>query len=344
MALVFVLTGDNFSQKAQAFLLEDVFSNQIIPNHSSLEKVSENEIVVNSLRTRTIIYKANNEAGDFANIILNYYKNTFAKRGYQIVKEYSDRNSSKVSFINQEPYRSVKMTINTNKFLPGQIYVSFEITLDDAEKIGQAIQKAIFDPRVDMPGGDISWLKRYPNAVRNVSIFSEGSYEIVNYLVPHESCVQCVVEFYKEEMARNNWNLKDVHYATPEEISSIINNEAVQNDLRGLSRDEELSQNKDAKVAERKKAAQDKIKELTDNIKDVTSLMFTNGLSETCIMSIYLMSRSNLTNEQEAVANQQDVGMVSGNSFMGLRGDVKQTVAISISYMAAPKKIPRGQK
>ncbi|MFC1646585.1 hypothetical protein ACFL2Y_05365 [Candidatus Omnitrophota bacterium] len=197
-------------QNTEAGLLDFLnFSN--IPKHPLLEKVEERQSIINGEKTKTIIYRAGNNA-DVYNII-GFYKDMLMQRGWTKSQEYLSPDYGIVGFTDDE-MRVFTLTITRSPLREGVIAKVFYMPG------GQ--KKWIFKDNPqdsnDMPGKDLDWLPRYPGANRVNSVEDYTGVTTIQYLIPGYSCSNCAVQFYREHMINNGWQFIGTSYQDKDQI------------------------------------------------------------------------------------------------------------------------------
>lgn len=195
----------------EAFNLKGImFSN--IPIHPSLKKDGEQSLVVNGVKFKTVNYQAENT--DIPKI-MEYYKKVLLQRGYAIEQEIPGTGYYGINFANKDK-DIIRIMAYEGKVVnkPEYIFVTVTSNEDKLTKIADYFT----NPDIDMPGEDIPWLERYPDSRRVSSIVVDNGMTTVNYLLDNESCVQCVVSFYKEQMLAGGWLFEGESYVTRDEM------------------------------------------------------------------------------------------------------------------------------
>ena len=191
------------------------FSN--IPKHPLLEKVEERQSIINGEKAITIIYEADN-----INIskVIDFYKDVLMQRGWKKSQEYLSPDYSVVDFTDEE-MRVFNLVIARSPLMDGMIARVFYIP--------GGTKKWFFKESPednDMPGKDLDWFPRYPGTTRISSVEDYTGVTKIDYLVPGCNCVNCVVEFHKQNMLNNGWQLIGSDYQNKEEIQKTQANNA----------------------------------------------------------------------------------------------------------------------
>lgn len=221
LTLAFGLLG---ARSTEAALLDFLnFSN--IPKHPLLEKVEERQSIINGAKAITIIYKADNNI-DISKVI-NFYKDVLMQRGWIKSQESLSPDYSVVGFQDSDEMTDGKMrtfmlTIVRSPLIEGVMATVFYIPggmrswfwREDSEDN-------------DMPGMDLDWFPRYPGAIRLQSIEEQTGVTTIQYLIAGYSCINCTVQFYKEHMLNNGWQLQGSSYQDKDQIQKAQANSAL---------------------------------------------------------------------------------------------------------------------
>jgi len=137
------------------------------------------------------------------------------QRGWKKSQEYLSGDYCVVNFTDDE-WRVFTVMVRRVPFIEGMIItVSY---------VPGGMKSWIFkeDPEDnDMPGRDFNWLPRYPGANRTQSVEDYTGITHINYQIIDYNCIDCVKEFYKEHMLKDNWQLIGSNHKNKEEIEDI---------------------------------------------------------------------------------------------------------------------------
>ena len=216
IAILTVAFGFAELRGVEAGLMDLFFSN--IPSYPLLEKVQEEQRIINGQKAITIMYKADRDI-DISKVI-SYYKKVLLEREWKINQELVRSNFGMASFSDAE-MRVFVVNIAESPLAEG-IYVKVFYLPD-------GMQKWIFKDSPednDMPGHDLNWLPRYPEAVRMQSMLDPSGYTTIEYLIPDYSCINCVVQFYKDHMLNSGWQLQGSSYQDQDQIKQAQEKQA----------------------------------------------------------------------------------------------------------------------
>lgn len=211
--VVFVGFEGIFSKALQAALW-DVLAVDEPPVYPALVKASDESFVVNGIRMKTLYLKGENIV---IPEVVDYYKKVMAQRGWvtkgeQILPD----NSVELNFNSQD------MRMFSLSFIPGEnvgrpnyVLVRMSYSLEGTDKWSR------LEPGVsnaDMPGEDIPWLKRYPESIRMNSLNDENGLIQISYMITDYTCLECVLDFYRQQLGSKGWELITTYQATKEEL------------------------------------------------------------------------------------------------------------------------------
>jgi len=190
----------------------DMFKRDTIPTHPLLKKVNARVIVFNGTSMNVTLYTIPAHA---THTIANYYTKVLLERNWKKGNELYEGEFIALSF-GASDGGQFNITMRT---LSGTGKAQVQI-LDTKESIMHWYRMAQ-ENDLDMPGKDIVWLDRYPNAVRTQSVFDDAGYSIVTYDIFGESCINCVKDFYQKHMANAGWFFINDTYRTQEELDAM---------------------------------------------------------------------------------------------------------------------------
>mgnify|MGYP001568323869 CR=1 FL=1 len=197
--------------------LWDMFGSQEIPVYPALQKIIEREMAVNGVTTKMVLLR-----GEEINIsqVVNYYKTALPQRGWQLQDEQArGGNIVALQFVNKDMLMLSIDFIRGVNFGKSDNHLVVRI-LQTLDKLDLSKSNVVDDR--DMPGFDIQWLKRYPNSIRVNSVKAEEKFMSVHYNIVNYSCIQCVEEFYKQQMIEQGWKLVTVRHQTKEDLQTMI--------------------------------------------------------------------------------------------------------------------------
>lgn len=217
IAILTVAFGFAESRDAEAGLMDLLnFSN--IPSYPLLEKVKEEQMIINGQKAITIMYKADRDIDIYK--VIDFYKRVLLEREWKIGMEFVRSNYGAASFTDDE-MRVFVVNIATSPLIEGAYAKVFYIP--------GGTKSWLFKDNPednDMPGSDLNWLPRYPGAVRMQSMYDPKGYTTVEYLIPSYSCINCVEQFYKEHMLNHDWRLVGSNYQDHDQIQQAQANQA----------------------------------------------------------------------------------------------------------------------
>ncbi|MFH1622312.1 MAG: hypothetical protein ABIA97_04235 [Candidatus Omnitrophota bacterium] len=194
--------------------LSDFLNFSNIPKHPLLEKVQENTSTINGSEAKTIIYKAPDNI-DITNVI-DFYTNVFLQRGWKKNGEYMSGNYSVVGF-SDDDMRVFSIKIGRSPLINGVFVTVYYLP--------EGMKKWIFKDNPednDMPGKDFSWLPRYPGSIRIQSVEDYTGIIKIDYMIPGYSCINCVSEFYRDNMIKSDWQLINSNRQDKEDIQENL--------------------------------------------------------------------------------------------------------------------------
>jgi len=185
-----------------------------IPHYPGLKKLTEREMNQNNTSFKIITYSADISRSIFS--IADYYKNVLSSRGWKINLEHIDSEFSILQFVDDEL-----------RIIAIQIFKKSTIFPDIGSKSGRfanvedgvMVTMAIYDSvkgwfirelteTHDMPGKDMEGLKRYPGSYRRQYVNDKSiGFETVEYVLYDQSCLECVDNFFKEQLDDPKWDL-----------------------------------------------------------------------------------------------------------------------------------------
>ncbi|MFC1754709.1 GSKIP domain-containing protein [Thermoproteota archaeon] len=199
----------------------NIFDSSEIPLYPSFEKTGEESFVINGIGIRTIRAK-----GPSVNVsqVADYYKGILAQRSWDVVSDDpSGDGSVSLSFKNGDGrIASVNIFPGFAFGKPGTVFLLMRYSLDSIDRWFTRAS----DTDNEMPGLDIPWLRRYPQSIRINSVGQAGTMS-VTYTVPDYGCLECVVDFYKEQMMQKGWRLISTNYNTKEEMEKYWSFETI---------------------------------------------------------------------------------------------------------------------
>lgn len=207
---LFLLVGTERDFRIEAFNLKEfLFSS--IPSHPYLNKIGESSFISNGMKIILENYRGQNIS---LPQVMEYYKKILLERGYEIDNESSDSGYAGVNFISKDK-GFINIAAYEGRLFQKPEYIFVKLTRNEG---GLAKITDYYSSKdEDMPGEDIPWLKRYPKARRASSTITDNGMATIGYLLDNESCLQCVVSFYKEEMLKNGWLLEGENHKTKDE-------------------------------------------------------------------------------------------------------------------------------
>jgi len=197
----------------------DMFNPDVVPVYPPLNKMNENNMVVNGVNMKMMLLK-----GDGVNIpdVVEYYKKILSQKGW---REQGSGNSIQLGNIIALNFVNSKGHLLSLNFVSGKEYgiVGNKVFVRIMHIFGNQEQQKVLGFMVshkDLPGFDIPWLKRYPESIRTQSVRSDSGFMSVNYKVVENSCVDCVTDFYIPQMREQGWKLVSMKDKTKEEMVS----------------------------------------------------------------------------------------------------------------------------
>lgn len=210
ISMILTVAFGLFRAQCTEAALGDFFNFSNIPAHPLLKKIDEQNSIVNGVKVKTINYRADNNL-DMPKIV-DFYKGVLMQRGWKKSQEYLSGDYCIVGFTDDE-LRVFTVTMRRLPFI--------EDVITTITYIPGGIKSWIFKENPqdnDMPGSDFSWLPRYPGANRIQSVEDYTGVTTVSYLIIDYNCIDCVKEFYKEYMLKDDWQLITSNHQNKEEI------------------------------------------------------------------------------------------------------------------------------
>ena len=183
------------------------------PHHPRLKKVSESTRVVNSVKRKTI--KLSGDVSLSVSAVLEFYKKVLSERGWKNDGEHSNEVLSVIQFHDDE-LRIISLTAfkRSSVFSGLKKAGIFANTVEDKlivmMRLGGSMKEWILkksDDDYDMPGFDFSWLGRYPGSYRVQSLKDSTGPQKAEYALFDNSCVECVMNHYKQKLLSSGWKL-----------------------------------------------------------------------------------------------------------------------------------------
>lgn len=188
----------------------DVLDPWSIPLYPALQKINEQTVIINDREIKMIVLSGRDIS--MPNIV-EYYKMTLAQKGWGLQEEKSlingvvtleflrDGQQLIVDFFSREFTSMLKGKAGVNESLVRVTQIKGK------ENYVEQVQR-VFAQDQDRPGEDFAWLKRYPKSVRLSSMkMPESGFMSAYYKVADYSCLQCVADFYTEQMLEQGWRL-----------------------------------------------------------------------------------------------------------------------------------------
>lgn len=313
-----IVVSGNQSEAA----LWDALDPFVIPLHPALKKISDQKMLVNGQEIKIILLLG--EEVSMASVI-DYYKRMFVQKGWQMKEEQPTlsggvtlRFSRDTSIISLDALSGDIVQAGSNTLMVRVAQV--QVGDDRSQQVLEAMRS-----QKDMPGEDITWLKRYPDSIRLQSLrVLETDFMSVQYKVPASSCIQCVADFYSEQMSNQGWKLLTTTTKTHDELKL---DERIENSV--VARITAMQQEQERPLPVNYSAEQ--IKEMmSSRLPDtVTTLIFQKKDTALCLITVAYISERRQAGQGFAERYQQQLSELMQKKNSGAAPDSNQAQLIA---------------
>lgn len=200
---------------AEANLLSALFDPEV-PVYPALRKTEEQALKLNGKDMTIMRFEGNDISIPDA---VDYYKKVLTQKGWTTVGERVVWNNSVViQFSHKE-----KGSMMSFMFIPAEIFgkpansVMVEVLYVPRRGNGGQVTGELLSGN-DEPGEDVPGVPRYPGSIRLNSLQTGASMMSAVYKISDSSCVECVADFYTQEMAKSGWKILHTETSSKNEM------------------------------------------------------------------------------------------------------------------------------
>ena len=280
------------SMRAEANLLSGLFESDV-PVYPALRKTEEQAVTLNETEMTIMRFEGNDVS---VPDIIDYYKKVLAQKGWATVGERVVWNNSVVIQFSHKEKRGMMSFMVMPAEIFGRPANSVMVEVLYVPQRGDNSQKAeALLSAQDIPGVDIPGVPRYPGSMRLRSMQTGAGMMSADYKIADTSCVECVADFYKQEMTKGGWSFIHTTASTKEQMLARFSQKGAE-DAEGAERmNQLLAQLQSMEPKLDRQALEGRMQE---RFPDSLTLLFFQKDKLNCVLSIvYNQPREEATDQ-----------------------------------------------